>query len=67
MGHFKGKKEMGHFYIGMHIHASDLSLSQPFWGILATLVYNECYRFDADVFLDLFLFEKTISFTCYSS
>ena len=23
----------------MHIHASDLSLSQQFWGILATLVY----------------------------
>ena len=31
---------MGHFGIGMHIHASGLSLSQPFWGILATLVYD---------------------------
>ena len=36
----EGKSEMGHFGIGMHIHASGLSLSQPFWGILATLVYD---------------------------
>ena len=41
MPHFKGKNEMGHFGIGMHIHASDISLSQPFWGILATLVYSK--------------------------
>ena len=40
MPHFKGEKEMGHFSIRIHIHASDLSLSQPFWGILATLVYH---------------------------
>ena len=39
MSHFKGKKEMGHFGIGMRIHASGLSLSQPFWGILAILAY----------------------------
>ena len=32
---------MLYFGIGMHIHASDLSLSQPFSGILATLVYND--------------------------
>ena len=40
MPHFKGKKEMGHFGIGMHIHASGLSVTQPFWGILATRVYD---------------------------
>ena len=39
MPHFKGKKEMVHFGVGMHFHASDLSLSQSLWGILATLVY----------------------------
>ena len=44
MPHFKGEKEMGHFGIGMHIHASGLSLSQPFWGILATLVYFESLK-----------------------
>ena len=37
--HFKRKIEMGYFGIGMHIHASDLSLPQQFLGILATLVY----------------------------
>ena len=26
MPHFKGKKENGHFGIGMHIHSSDVSL-----------------------------------------
>ena len=40
MPHFKGKNEIGHFGMRMHIHASDLSLSQPFWGILTTLVYQ---------------------------
>ena len=29
----EGKNEMGYFGIGMHIHASGLSLPQPFWGI----------------------------------
>ena len=38
MPHFKGKNEMEHFGIGMHIHTSGLSLPQPFWGILATAV-----------------------------
>ena len=32
--------EIGHFGIGMHIQSSDVSLSQPFWGILATHVYQ---------------------------
>ena len=36
MPHFEEK--MGHFGISMYIHASGLSLSQPFWAILATLV-----------------------------
>ena len=44
MPHFKGKNEMGHFGIGMHIHASDLSLSQSFLGILTTLVYHRKVR-----------------------
>ena len=35
----RSKGKMGHF--GISIHASDLSLSQPFWGILATLVYPD--------------------------
>ena len=30
----------GHFGKGMHFHASALSLSQSFWGILATPVYK---------------------------
>ena len=37
--HFKGKNSMLYFGIGMHIHASDLSLSQQFCCILATIVY----------------------------
>ena len=36
----KGKKDMGQFDIGIHNYASDLSLSKPFWGILATPVYR---------------------------
>ena len=34
MTHFKGKNEMRHFGIGMHIHACDLSLLQPLWPIM---------------------------------
>ena len=37
----KGQNEMGHFGIGMLIHASGLSLPQPFRGILTTLAYWE--------------------------
>ena len=37
---FKAKIEIRYFGIGIHIHASDLSLSQTFSGILATLVYK---------------------------
>ena len=36
---FQRGTKKGHFGIGMHSHASGLFLSQPFWGILATLVY----------------------------
>ena len=33
----KLKEKMEHFDFGMHAHARDLSLSQPFWDILTTL------------------------------
>ena len=36
---FQREKEMMHFGFGENIHTRDLSLSKPFWGILATPVY----------------------------
>ena len=36
---FKGKKYLGYFGIGDVIAARDLSLSQPFWDISATMAY----------------------------
>ena len=37
MHHFIFPFEMRHFGIGIHIHASGLSLPLSFWGILAAL------------------------------
>ena len=39
--YFEGENEMEYFSIGVHIYTRDLSLSQPFWVILATHVYEK--------------------------